>query len=202
MSRYTGSKLKLSRKIGEDLGLKTNAAKVAKVMAHRPGQHGAKGRRKLSDYGVQLREKQKLKFIYGVSESQLRKVYEVATKDPTATGAAMLTLLERRLDNVIFRLGWAPTRAAARQMVSHDHLQVNAKKMNVPSYVVQVDDVIILAPHSLGSSTFTERIKQAVGDLPVWLERKGGAAKVAAFPRRSEIKEAIEEQLIVEFYTR
>ncbi len=202
MSRYTGSKNKLSRRVGEDLGLKTNAAKVAKVLANRPGQHGAKGRKKLSDYGVQLKEKQKVKYIYGVTEKQLHKLYEVATKNPTATGAALLGLLERRLDNVIYRLGWSPTRAAARQAVAHNHIVVNGKKMNIPSYTVKVSDVVTVKSTSAELAFIADGIKESNRELPAWLEKKGGAAKIVRFPERTEIKEAIEEQLIVEFYSR
>ncbi len=202
MSRYTGSKNKLSRRVGEDLGLKTNAAKVAKVLANRPGQHGAKGRKKLSDYGVQLKEKQKVKYIYGVTEKQIHKLYEVATKNPTATGAALLGLLERRLDNVIYRLGWSPTRAAARQAVAHNHIVVNGKKMNIPSYTVKVSDVITVKSTSAELAFIADGIKESNRELPAWLEKKGGAAKIVRFPERAEIKEAIEEQLIVEFYSR
>lgn len=201
MSRYTGSKNKLSRRIGEDLGLKTNAVKVAKVITQRPGQHGAKGRKKMSDYGTQLREKQKVKYIYGVTEKQLRKQYEEATKNPTATGAALLGLLERRLDNVVYRLGWAATRAAARQMVSHNHIQVNSKKMNIASYLVEVNDVISVKGKSADSKMFGDRLKDNP-EIVGWLARKGPAGKVTRFPERAEIREAIEEQLIVEYYSR
>lgn len=201
MSRYTGSKLKLSRRIGEDLGLKTNAVKTAKVLTNRPGQHGAKGRKKISGYGQQLKEKQKLKYIYGLTEKQLRGIYEVATKNPTATGAAMLALLERRLDNAVYRLGWAPTRAAARQMVGHNHIQVNGKKMNIPSYPVEIDDVITIKAKSTSSPLFA-KIKENVKEVPAWMERKGGAGKISRYPARNEIREAIEEQLIVEYYSR
>jgi small subunit ribosomal protein S4 len=202
MSRYTGPKQKLSRRIGEDLGVKTNAVKTAKTLLNRPGQHGAKGRKKLSDYGVQLKEKQKLKYIYGLSEKQLHSLYEVATKNPTATGAALLGLLERRLDNVVYRLGWAATRAAARQMVTHGHIQVNAKKMNIPSYTVQLNDVINIKPTSASTPGIAARLKELNKELVAWLERKTAAGKVVRYPERSEIKEAVEEQLIVEFYSR
>jgi len=202
MSRYTGSKNKLSRRIGEDLGLKTNAAKVARVITNRPGQHGAKGRKKLSDFGVQLKEKQKVKYVYGVTEKQLRRLYDVATKNPTATGSAMLGLLERRLDNVVYRLGWATTRAAARQMVAHGHIQVNAKRMDIPSYAVKIGDVVSVKGTSSESKMFGDRLKEAVKEVPAWLERKGAASKVARYPERTEIREAIEEQLIVEYFSR
>jgi len=202
MSRYTGSKNKQARRIGEDLGLKTNAVKVARVISNRPGQHGAKGRKKLSDYGTQLKEKQKLKYIYGLNEKQIHGLYEVATKNPTATGAALLALLERRLDNVVYRLGWLGTRAAARQAVSHNHITVNGKKMNIPSYSVKVGDVIMVKEKSHASAMFADRLKEVTKDIPAWLERKGVAGHVVRFPERQEIKEAIEEQLIVEFFSR
>ncbi len=202
MSRYTGSKNKLARRIGEDLGLKTNSVKVARVIANRPGQHGAKGRRKLSDYGIQLKEKQKVKYIYGVTEKQLRHLYEVATKNPTSTGAALLDLLERRLDNVVYRLGWAGTRSAARQTVSHGHILVNGKKMDIASYTVRVNDVITVKSTFVTSPAIAERLKEESAEIPAWLQRKGAAGKITRFAERSEIREAIEEQLIVEFYSR
>lgn len=201
MARYTGPRNKLARKIGEDLGLKSNPLKVARRLSIRPGQHGAKSRRKLSDYGVQLKEKQKVKFIYGILEKQLRRLYADASKNPTATGAALLTLLERRLDNVVYRLGWANTRAAARQIVSHGHIQVNGKKMNVPSYRVQVHDVISLTNRGTKIPAVAEAIKEESA-APAWLSGKSGAAKITRLPEREDIAETIEEQLIVEYYSR
>lgn len=201
MARYTGPKNKLSRKIGEDLGLKTNALKVARRLTIRPGQHGAKSRRKLSDYGTQLKEKQKIKYIYGILEKQLRKLYTQASKNPTATGAALLSLLERRLDNAIYRLGWASTRAQARQLVSHSHVYVNGKKMNIPSYQVQVNDVITLSNSGAKVPFAAEAIKEATSSF-AWLEQKGGAAKISRLPERSDITETITEQLVVEYYSR
>lgn len=202
MARYTGPKNKLARKVGEDLNLKTNALKSNRRVNIRPGQHGAKNRRKLSDYGVQLREKQKVKLMYGVLEKQFRALYEQAGKNPTATGAALLALLERRLDNVVFRLGLAPTRAAARQMVTHGHVQINGKKLSIPSYRVQVKDVITLKGSATNIPAVADLIKEPVSSIPAWLERKGGAGNVARLPERSDIKEGIDEQLIVEFYSR
>lgn len=201
MARYTGPKNKLARKIGEDLGLKTNQIKVAKRIAILPGQHGAKGRRKISDYGKQLKEKQKLKYIYGILERALRRDYTEASKNPTATGAALLSLLERRLDNVVYRVGWAPTRAAARQLVSHNHIQVNGKKLNIPSYKVKVNDIVMVKQKSTKLPILAERLKE-VGPAPAWLEVKGGASKVSRLPVREDVAENIDEQLIVEYYSR
>jgi small subunit ribosomal protein S4 len=201
MARYTGPKNKLARKIGEDLGLKTNALKVAKRLTILPGQHGAKGRRKISDYGKQLKEKQKVKYIYGILEKYLKKQYNEASKNPTATGAALLSLLERRLDNVVYRLGWSPTRAAARQLVNHSHIQVNGKKMNIPSYQVKIDDVINVKGKSTKSPILVERLKEDASSVQ-WLEAKGAVAKVTKLPVRTDVAENIDEQQIVEYYSR
>ena len=201
MARYTGPKNKLSRKIGEDLGLKTNALKVARRLTMRPGMHGAKPRRKLSDYGVQLREKQKIKYIYGILEKQLRKLFATASKNPTATGAALLSLLERRLDNTVYRLGWAGTRAQARQLVAHDHIRVNGKRMNIPSYTVNFNDLITLSNSGTKVPYAAQAVKEGTSRV-AWLEQKGGAAKVSRLPERTDITEVIEEQLVVEYYSR
>ena len=201
MARYIGPKQRLQRQIGEDLGLKTNALKTARRLANRPGQHGAKGRRKLSNFGIQLKEKQKLKYIYGVLEKQLRATYEEASKNPAATGTAMLSFLERRMDNVVYRLGWAPTRAAARQLVNHSHFTINGKKMNIPSYQVKVGDVITMKAKTAKVPVVAASMK-AEAAVPAWLEAKNGAAKVAKLPDRADITEKIDEQLIVEYYNR
>lgn len=201
MARYIGPKQRLQRQIGEDLGLKTNALKTARRLANRPGQHGAKGRRKISNYGVQLKEKQKLKYIYGLLEKQLRATYEEASKNPAATGTAMLSFLERRIDNVVYRLGWAPTRAAARQLVNHNHFTVNGKKMNIPSYKVNVGDILAMKAKTAKIPVVAEMMKQEAV-LPAWLEAKNGAAHVTKLPVREDITEKVEEQLIVEYYNR
>ena len=201
MARYTGPKNKLARKVGEDLGLKSNALKVTRRLGILPGQHGAKGRRKLSNYGQQLKEKQKVKYIYGILEKQLRRLYDVASKNPTATGAALLSLLERRLDNVVYRAGFASTRAAARQFVSHAHFQVNGRKMSIPSYRVQVGDVITVRERSLKVPMLAEAIKENNATAE-WLKVKGAVIKVDRLPTRDDVNERIEEQLIVEYYSR
>lgn len=202
MARHTGAKNKLQRQIGEDLGLKTNAIKVARRLMVRPGQHGHKGRRKLSDFGIQLQQKQKVKFIYGILEKQLRSLYEEASKNPTATGAALLSLLERRLDNVVYRAGWAPTRAAARQLVGHSHVLVNGKKMNIPSFQVKVGDVISLKPSAVGIPAIKALLDDAAASSAEWLEVKAQVAKVSRLPERKDVSEQIDEQLIVEYYSR
>lgn len=201
MARLNGPKQRLQRQIGEDLSLKTNALRTAKRIGSRPGQHGAKQRRKLSNFGVQLKEKQKVKYMYGVLEKQLKALYEKASKNPAATGSALLGFLERRLDNVVYRLGWAPTRAAARQMVAHSQLTVNGKKMNIPSYQVKVEDVIVLKDKGAKIPAVTELLKSEPTQ-PAWLERKQQVAKIARLPEREDIKEPLDEQLIVEYYSR
>lgn len=202
MARYLGPKTKLSRKVGEDLAQKTNALKTARRLMVRPGQHGSKGRRKLSDFAVQLQEKQKIKYLYGILERQLRSLYQEAGKNPTATGSALLGLLERRLDNVVFRLGWTPTRASARQLVNHNHVTVNGKKMNIPSYRVKVNDVIVLKEPATKIPVVAELLKETSATIPSWLERKGPAAKVVRLPIRDDIRENVDEQLLVEYYSR
>ncbi len=199
--RYTGPKNKLARKIGEDLGLKSNPQKVAKRIGLRPGMHGKKMKRKMSDFGKQLLEKQKLRFIYGVTEKQLRKHYDVATKTKGATGTVLLRLLERRLDNVIYRMKFAPTRAAARQLVNHGHVQVNGKKMSIASYLVQIEDVITIKGKGSKIPAIAESIKNASGGA-VWIAVKASVGKISRFPERDEIDGSVDEQLIVEFYSR
>ena len=201
MARHIGPKQRLQRQVGEDLGLKTNALKTARRLNTRPGQHGTR-RRKLSNYGIQLKEKQKVKYLYGVLEKQLHRLYSQASKNPLATGAVLLGLLERRLDNVVYRLGWAPTRAAARQLIVHEHVLVNERKMNVPSYSVKVNDVITLKDKAVKIPMVAELLKEENKTLPGWLDRKATVAKVQRFPEREDITEVIDEQLVVEFYGR
>ena len=202
MARYTGPKNKKARRLGVDLALKSNPKSVERRINTPPGAHGRKGTRKVSDYGVQLAEKQKAKVLYGILEKQFKKYYTEAARNPLSTGEVMLMLLERRLDNTLYRLGFAPTRAAARQVVSHGNVLVNGKKLNIPSYKVRVGDVISLS--DTGSAIpyikvlLADKDKQAAA----WLERKANAGKVSRLPQRSDITEAINEQLIVEFYSR
>lgn len=201
MARYIGPKNKLSRKIGEDLGLKSNALKIARRLTIKPGQHGAKGHRKLSDFAVQLQQKQKVKYIYGILEKQLRRVYDEASSQSTATGATLLSFLERRLDNVVYRLGWAPTRAAARQLVNHSHIRVNNKKLDIPSYRVKAGEIIVLTKKAMKIPIVAEQLKQKISAVE-WLEQKSGVGKIVRLPVRKDVKEVIDEQLVVEYYSR
>src|SRR3989338_1312763 len=202
MARRTGPKNRLARRIGADLGLKTNALKTNRRINIRPGLHGKKQRRKGTEYGEQLTEKQKVKFIYGVLEKQLRRLYEKATKTPASTGKVLLSLLERRLDNVVYRLGFAPTRAAARQMTAHGQVRVNGAKVSIPSYSVTIGEVISLSDKGMKIPVVAELLKEKDKAVPGWLERSAAVGKVSSLPEREEIDAGINEQLIVEFYSR
>lgn len=201
MARYTGPKNKLARQLSQDLGLKSSPLKVARRLNVLPGMHGRKMRRKTSDYGRQLLEKQKLRFSYGVQEKYLRNLFSVAMQTPSATGQALLKLLERRLDNVVFRLGFAPTRAAARQMVTHGHVQVNGKRLSIPSFRVSVGETIGLDATAAKIPYVAELLASKTG-VPKWLERQATVGKVVALPERDDITEGVDEQLVVEYYSR
>lgn len=202
MARYTGPKHRLCRREGVALcGLAK--CPVIRRNATVPGQHGANIRRKPSEYSLQLREKQKAKRTYGVLEKQFRRIFAIADRSPKPTGSYLLSLMESRLDNVIYRLGFANTRPFARQIVSHGHVLVDGKKVNIPSYQLKTGQTVTLSPKFLN----TLQLKQTLEDLknhqpPVWLERKSVIGRVARLPERDEIKEEINEQLIVEFYSR
>lgn len=210
MARYTGPKNKLARREGIDLGLKTVGSKAHASLLRRlnvpPGQHGPKGgkggRRKVSDYGIQLREKQKAKRFYGVLERQFRKYFEFARKVRGNTGEALLVQLERRLDNVVYRLGLAPTRTSSRQFVSHRHVLVNNKRLSIPSYQVNVDEVISLSPKGMNIPAVKKLLEEKNPNHPEWLERKGPVGKIVRLPKRSDVDADINEQLIVESYSR
>lgn len=208
MARMIGPSCKLCRQEGMKLFLKgrrcyTEKCALAKK-EYRPGEHG-KFRRKLSSYGLQLREKQKVKKIYGVLEKQFRRYFEKAEKSKGMTGENLLLLLERRLDNIVFRLGFSLTRASARQLVLHGHLLVNGKKVDIPSYSCQVGDEIALRPKSRETMSIKEAMKLSQDREKVpWLEVDSGNFKgrVLRLPKREEIALPIQEQLIVEYYSR
>jgi small subunit ribosomal protein S4 len=209
MARYTGPKFRLDRREGTNLFLKGKRSAspkhpVNKKGAVPPGQHGPKGlNRKISDYGFQLREKQKVKRMYGLLERQFRKYYESAAKKKGSTGETLLRLLETRLDNVVYRLGLAASRAQARQLTNHGHIEVNGQRVNIPSFQVKLDDVISLHGKATGFVIVKESIDGAsVENLPEWLERKALVGKVKRLPEREELGKDINEQAIVEFYSR
>jgi small subunit ribosomal protein S4 len=203
MARYTGPKNRISRREGVNLGLKSGlGVKLERRLKVVPGQHGRRGKKKTSEYGLQLREKQKLKAIYGVLEKQFRKYFSMAKKTKSATGATLLEILERRLDNAVYRLGFANTRAAARQAVSHSHVYINGKKNNIPSTIICKDDVISIDNKWMNNPDVKKMLEDKSIILPDWLERKAAVGKVVKLPIRGELDLDVNEQLIVEFYSR
>ncbi len=210
MARYTGPRCRLCRREGMKLFLKGERCYTDKCPFERrsypPGQHGPQQIRiKLSDYGVRLREKQKVKRIYGISEKQMRKYYEMATKMPGQAGHNLLQLLERRLDNVIYRLGFAVSRAQARQMVVHGWFKLNGRNVDIPSILVDVGDVIELKEKYRNNMHVQEALEAvARRGIPSWLEldRENFRGTVKALPTREDITMPIQESYIIEFYSR
>lgn len=203
MARYTGPTAKISRRFGVEL---FGASKAFARRPFPPGQHGARaGRKKKSDYGIMLAEKQKLRFMYGVLEGQFRKYYEEASRRRGVTGDILLQLLELRLDNIIYRLNFATTRAAARQMVSHGHVLVNGKKVNIPSYSCKPGDVITVAAKARSQALANRFVELAASaTTPDWLEVDSTklTGKVQRIPSVEEIAPIVNVQLIVELYSR
>ena len=199
MARYTGPKDRLSRREGFDLFGK--GAKLTRL-AVPPGVHGPRGIRMLSQYGRQLREKQKVKRLYGVLERQFRRYVEKALKTKGNTGETLLSLLERRLDNVVFRLGFAPTRPAARQLVSHRHVLINGKRVNTPSYQVRAGETISLSGKALAIPSVKETLEEKDRKIPAWLKKKAAVGAVSRDPKMEDIQEPISVQDIVEYYSR
>jgi small subunit ribosomal protein S4 len=199
MARYTGPKDRLSRAEGVDLFGK--GAKLTRLNV-KPGQHGPKGSRGNSQYGKQLREKQKVKRLYGIMESQFRRYVEKALKSRGNTGEALLVSLEKRLDNVVYRLGFAETRPMARQLVSHRHVLVNGKKLNIASYDVKTGETISLSTKALEMPVVKKLLAVEENRIPTWLERKAGVGRMSNNPKRADITEPVSEQDIVEFYSR
>ena len=203
MGRYTGPKGKLSRREGVNLYLKGSRSFSDKNALQRkpfvPGQHGNQRRTRLSNYGIQLREKQKVKRTYGLREKQFKNLYKEATRrskaHKTDKGLEFLRLLELRFDNVAYYAGFAPSRASARQYIVHGHMLLNGKKMSIPSYELKEGDGIELKIAKLAPS-------EKLFDVPEWIEKKSLKAKVSRLPIRDEIDEGIRESLIIEFYSR
>lgn len=200
MARYTGPKRRLSRREGLPLVAKDIKA-LEKKGAVAPGQHGLSRKRRLSEYGLQLREKQKAKRFYGILEKQFKNYVTKASKVKGATGLSLLELLETRLDNVVYRLGFSKSRAGARQLVSHGHVLVSDKKVNIPSYQVRVGQTIAIVPQ-MRDNTQVKTSLEEFDTLPEWLDRKATVGKVLRIPKREEMEQSIDEQLIVEFYSR
>ena len=200
MARYTGPAYKKSRRLG--FSTLENGKELAR-RPYAPGIHGADKRRKVSEYGIQMQEKQKVRFMYGLNEKQFHKLFEKASKMKGNTGHNFLNLLESRLDNVVYRLGLAKTRRAARQVVNHGHITVNGVKVNIPSYQVKVGDIVAVKENSLDHPAIKEAV-EATLNRPAFVEfdAKKIAGKLLRLPDRSELNQEINETLIVEFYNR
>jgi small subunit ribosomal protein S4 len=208
MARYTAARCRQCRRQGEKLFLKGPRCNTPKcAIAKRPaipGQH-VQTRQKLSNYGVQLREKQKVKRMYGVLERQFRRYFNVAARSKGVTGKVLLQLLERRLDNVVFRLGLAVSRAQGRQFVRHNFVYVNDKRVNIPSYLIDLNDTIILKPKDKAKEKLKENLELSKErSIPSWLEFRPAElrAKVLRLPEKEDIPATIQEQLIVELYSK
>ena len=202
MARYTGPKTKIARKFGEPI---FGPDKAFEKKNYPPGQHGNnKRRRKESEYGIQLKEKQKVKYTYGVLERQFSNLFKKASGSKGITGEVLLQLLESRLDNVVYRLGIAPTRDGARQFVSHRHITVNGRVVNIPSFSVKAGDVIGVREKSKSLEAITESLSSARYASFAWLEwdEEKMLGKFLNLPAREEIPENIQEQLIVELYSK
>jgi small subunit ribosomal protein S4 len=202
MARYTGPRVRISRRFGLPI---FGPTKYLERRAYGPGVHGPKSRRKTTDYGMGLIEKQKLRYYYGLMEKQFRGVYEKALRRRGVTGEQMLQILETRLDNVVYHLGLATTRAAARQMVSHGHIRVNGRKVGIPSYALKVNDIIDVKDTTVSRQLATKNLELSTSRaVPDWLslakeEFKGTVMRI---PTRDEINPIANEQAVVEFYSR
>lgn len=205
--RYTGPKNKISRREKVDLGFKTVGSKahanLLKKITIGPGQHGGRSRRKVSERGRQLREKQKLRFMFGVSERQLSNYFSKAVRTKGNTADYLVQLLEKRLDNIIYRLNFAPTRAAARQLVNHNHFKVNGGVVNIPSYQVKPNDIITFANEkSVKIPVVETALSQKDYVLPNWLERKSANGRIVSEPLTDDIAKQINLRLVIEFYSK
>ena len=202
MARYTGPRLRISRRFGVPI---FGPSKYLERRNYGPGVHGPKSRRKHTDYGLGLIEKQKLRYYYGLLERQFRGVYERALRRRGVTGEQMLQILETRLDNVVYHLGFANTRAAARQMVCHGHVKVNGRKVNIPSYSLKVNDTIEAKESNVSRQLATKGLESSTSRaVPDWLSLNKDAFKgiLMRVPTRDEIHPIANEQAVVEFYSR
>ncbi|KKW41626.1 MAG: 30S ribosomal protein S4 [Candidatus Magasanikbacteria bacterium GW2011_GWA2_56_11] len=205
MGRYTGPRNKIARRFGVNLGLKSNSAKVARRLNQRPGVHGPGSRPKApSSFGKQLIEKQKAKFMYGIRERQLRRYVDTARSTRGNSGTMLLELLEMRLDNVIYRLGFAATRAQARQMVNHGMFVLNGKKMDIPSHVVKIGDTVTIKPNKAKKKLFEgmdEKLEKQ--ELPSWLtaDRATLSGKVVSKPGETDFEKLFDVKFIIEYFS-
>ncbi len=208
MARYTGPVCRLCRREGEKLFLKGERCYTSKCSVERreggPGQHG-RGRQSFSDFKIQLRAKQKVRRSYGILEDRFRRYFQEAAKSKGVTGTELLVLLERRLDNIVYRFGFGTSRAHARQVVSHGHIRVNGKRVNIPSFQVSIGDVVEVSPD--GQKDVSIQSAVALGEsrsIPEWLslDRQAFRGTITAFPTREQLPQSYQEQLIVELYSK
>ena len=202
MARYTGPRVRISRRFGTPI---FGPSKYLERRNYGPGVHGPKSRRKVTDYGLGLIEKQKLRYYYGLMERQFRGVYEKALRRRGVTGEQMLQILETRLDNVVYHLGFGNSRAQARQMVTHGHVKVNGRKVNVPSFALKVNDVIEVKDGNVSRQMATRSLESSTSRVvPDWLQLDKNAFKgtIMRIPTRDEIQPIANEQAVVEFYSR
>ena len=201
MARYRGPKSKVSRKFGEPI---FGPSKALQKKSYPPGQHGRSRRRKQSEYAIQLQEKQKAKYLYGVLERQFSNIFEKASRKSGITGTILLQLLESRLDNVVYRLGISPSRSAARQTVTHRHITVNGEIVNIPSYILKPGDIVGVREKSKSLEVISDSLSKGTHTKYSWLEWDNDSltGKFVNLPERSDIPENIKEQLIVELYSK
>lgn len=200
MGRYTGPKHKLARREGLNVLDKTSASLTRRLNIP-PGVHGKKRKRRLSEYGIQLREKQKAKAIYGILEKQFKRLINKVQKKKGETGEMLISLLETRLDNIVYRLGFAKTRFQARQFITHGHVLVNEKKVNIPSYQVKENEVISLSQKLQNNPLVLELFKEKKDVLP-FLKSMGASGKLLRMPKREDAETPFNTQLIIEYYSR
>jgi len=205
--RYTGPRNRIARREGVDLGLKTpgskSHARLLKKIAVPPGQHGTRLRRKRSERGRQIRETQKLRYMFGITSKQLKNYFAKAVKTKGNTALYLCILLETRLDNVVYRLGFAPTRAAARQYTSHGHIKVNEKEVTIASYQVKINDIISFSSEKIQKTPLVQKSLDTKDYImPVWLERKVNQGKVILKPGLEGVKEQVDLRLVIEYFSR
>ncbi len=200
MARYTGPKHKLARREGVNLLDKTSNS-LARRLNIPPGQHARKRKKRASEYGAQLREKQKAKVTYGILEKQFKKLFQYAETQKEETGELLVALLETRLDNVVYRLGFSKSRAGARQLVSHGHVLVNDKKINIPSYQLKADDVVTVVAKSQTNPLILQAMEEKKEFVP-YVERKGSVGKLLRMPKKEDLEVPFNTQLIIEYYSR
>lgn len=200
MARYTGPKHKLARREGINILDKTSNS-LARRLNIPPGQHGRKRKKRFSEFGEQLREKQKAKVTYGLFEKQFKKLFRSVEAKRAETGELLISLLETRLDNLVYRLGFARSRAGARQLVSHGHVTVNGKRVNIPSYQVKVDDIISISAKSQNNPGVLQAMEERKEFLP-YVTREGASGKLLRMPKKEDLEVPFDTQLIIEYYSR